>query len=133
MLPVVQDYKDKDMAQPAASILKSDGMLLWSTIRPRESLLTALIAEHLLQLTCIPSQHERYSTRHANTPSADMRNIRITQSRSQWYIGRGGDEYEPASDNAYFAEEAVEHNHALVTLNDKVLQTLDCLFVKILT
>jgi hypothetical protein len=133
MLPVVQDREDKDMAQPASPIPNSDGTLLWSTIHPREMPLTAMIAAHLLQLTCVTSQQQRHLTRHANAPSADMRNIRITHSRSQWYIGHGDEEYEPASDNAYFAEEAVEHNHALITLNDRVLQTLDYLFVNVLT
>jgi hypothetical protein len=43
------------------------------------------------------------------------------------------DEPESASDNAYFASDAVEYKHVLVTLNDKVLLTLDHLFVNVLT
>ena len=125
MLPVVQDCKDTDMAQPASSVLTPDNMLSWSAIRSRTPPPAARISIHLLQ--------ETTSTRQATAPSADVRSISITRSRPQCYIGNKGEEYEPASDNAYFASEALEYNHALISLHDKVPHTLDHLFVKVLT
>ena len=125
MLPVVQDCKDTDMAQPASSVLTPDNMLSWSAIRSRTPPPAARISIHLLQ--------ETTSTRQATAPSADVRIISIIRSRPQCYIGYKGEEYEPASDNAYFASEALEGNHALITLNDKVLHTLGHLFVEVLT
>jgi hypothetical protein len=85
-------------------------------------------ATYLLQLTRSTSQQETSSTQQADAPSLDTRNIRITKNHPRCYIGYPGDEHEPANDNAYFASEALEHKHAYITLNDKVLLTLDCLF-----
>lgn len=92
-----------------------------------------MIAAYLLELTRITPEQEQQSTRRANPPPADIRSISITQSCSTWYIGREDEGSKSASDNAYFASEAVEHNHALVTLNNKVLQTPDHFFVEGLT
>jgi hypothetical protein len=127
-----QIAEDIDMAH-ATSIPNSDGMLLWSATRPREPPLTAMIAVYLLQVTCVPSQQETTSTRRATAPSADVRILHITRSRPQCYIGCPGEKDEPAPDNAYFASEALEDQHALITLNDKVHHTLDFLFVEVLT
>jgi hypothetical protein len=123
------------MAQPVSSVFDWDGMLSWFPIHPHRPPLTAMIAKHILQLTCVTSQQEELSTRQAAAPSLNIRNIRTTQSPPQWYISRGGDyhEPEPASDNAYFVLEAIEYNHVLITLNDKVLQTFNHLFVNVLT
>jgi hypothetical protein len=96
-----------------------------------------MIAKHILQLTCVTSQQEELSTRQAAAPSLNIRNIRTTQSPPQWYISYARkdqvDEPESASDNAYFASDAVKCRHVLVTLNDKVLLTLDHLLVNVLT
>jgi len=74
--------------------------------------------------------------RQTTAPSADVRIIRITRSRPKCYFGYIGDRYEkhePGCDNAYFASEALEENHALITLNDEVTHMLDHLFVEVLT
>jgi hypothetical protein len=112
-------------------------MLSWSPIHSRRPPLTAMIAKHILQLTCLTPQQEELSTGQTAAPSPDVRKIRTTQSPPQWYISYACkdhvDEPESASDNAYFASDAVEYKHVLVTLNDKVLLTLDHLFVNVLT
>jgi hypothetical protein len=96
-----------------------------------------MIATHILQLTCLTPQQEEHSTRQAAAPSLDVRKIRTTQSPPHWYIRYARkdqvDEPEPASDNAYFASDAVECRHVLVTINDKVLLALDHLLVNVLT
>jgi hypothetical protein len=125
------------MAQPVSSVFDWDGMLSWSPIHPHRPPLTAMIATHILQLTCLTPQQEELSTRQAAAPSLNIRNIRTTQSPPQWYISYARkdqvDEPESASDNAYFASDAVKCRHVLVTLNDKVLLTLDHLLVNVLT
>lgn len=84
-----------------------------------------MITNHFLQ--------ETTSTPQATAPSADVRIIRITRGRPQCYIGHTAEKYEPGGDNAYFASAALEDNHALITLNDKVHHTLGHLFVEVLT
>jgi hypothetical protein len=78
-------------------------------MHPHEPPLTAMIATHILQLTCVTSQQDRSQIRQADAPSLEIRNIRTTQNPPQWCIGHGGDKYEPesASDNAYFASKAI--------------------------